>query len=68
MNTRIVPGLREEFREVSDSGYVYFNFGDETVSPLDSDDMIPAGGTYKIEADHGPVSAGMSIWRGELSC
>jgi len=63
MSNKVITGLREEFREVSESGYVYFYFGDETVTPIDATDRIPAGATYRLESGACVIDAGVTAWR-----
>ena len=68
MSNKVITGLREEFRKVSESGYVYHNFGDETVTPIDATDRIPAGATYRLESGACVIDAGVTAWREMLAC
>ena len=68
MSNQVITGLREEFREVSESGYVYSFFGDETVTPIDAIDRIPAGATYRLESGACVIDAGVTAWREMLPC
>lgn len=65
MTIQLVTGLREEFCEVAESGYVYHYFGDETVNPLDAEEQIPAGATYKMNTEHCSLAAPVITWRGK---
>lgn len=60
MSYQIVYGLREQFREVSESGYVFFNFGDDTVNPIDAPDCMPAGSMRSFD---GCSPQPRSVWR-----
>ena len=68
MSNKVITGLREEFREVSESGHVYCYFGDETVTPIDATDHIPAGATYRLESGACVIDAGVTAWREMLPC
>ena len=68
MSNQVITGLREEFREVSDSGYVYHHFGDETVTPIDATDRIPAGATCRLESGACVIDAGVTACREMLPC
>ena len=68
MSNKVITGLRAEFREVSESGHVYSCFGDETVTPIDATDRIPAGATYRLESGSCVIDAGVTAWREMLPC
>ena len=68
MSNQVITGLRAEFREVSESGHVYSYFGDETVTPIDATDRIPAGATYRLESGSCVIDAGVTAWREMLPC
>ena len=63
MSNKVITGLREEFREVSESGHVFNYFGDETVTPIDATDRIPAGATYRLESGSYVTGIGVTAWR-----
>ena len=68
MSNQFITGLRAEFREVSESGYVFNYFGDETVTPIDATDRIPAGATYRLEIGACVIDASVTAWREKLPC
>ena len=68
MSNKVITGLREEFREVSESGHVFNCFGDETVTPIDATDHIPAGATCRLESGAFVIDAGVTAWREMLPC
>ena len=68
MSNKVIIGLRAEFREVSESGHVFNYFGDETVTPIDATDSIPAGATFRIEIGSCVIDAGVMAWREMLPC
>ena len=68
MSNQVITGLRAEFRKVSDSGYVYSYFGDETVTPIDATDRIPAGATCRLESGSYVTDAGVTALREMLPC
>ena len=67
MSNKVIIGLRAEFREVSESGHVFNYFGDETVTPIDATDRIPAGATYRLEDVSCVIDAGVTVWREMLA-
>lgn len=68
MSNRIVLGLRKEFCEVAESGYVYNFFGDETVSPLDANEIIPAGASFQMNAEGCSITAQVTAFRDQSPC
>lgn len=68
MSNQFIIGLRAEFSEVSESGHVFNYFGDETVTPIDATDRIPAGATYRIEIGACVIAAGVMALREMLPC
>lgn len=66
MSNVIVCGLQEPFREISESGYRYFNFGDETVNPIDAPECMPAGSVRRCMApDEKEHPMQRSFWRAQ---